>query len=230
MLIQIHKHMKWIMWSIVVVITVAFMFFGIYPSDVGGRSVAKVGGDVITAEEFNRVYRNLYDSYKEQLKDKMDASYTKSLKTQALQELIVDSLFAQEAERIGLKVSDEELQADIVKMPVFLRDGKFDRKTYERVLDRVNLTPAAFEASQRKFLLRQKLERLVRDGVMVTEPELAAAYKLKNPKSREGDFEKNKDRFRQAFLAEKQGDALNAFIRGIQSRTKISISEKAMNL
>jgi peptidyl-prolyl cis-trans isomerase D len=92
-------------------------------------------------------------------------------------------------------------------MPAFSRDGKFDKQTYERVLDRINMSPAAFEANQREFLLRQKLERLVRDSVAVVDAELQAAYTQKNPAAKPGEFEKNKESFRQTYLAEKQRDA-----------------------
>jgi len=218
------------MWAIVVLITVTFLFFGIYPSDIGGRSVAKVGGDVITADEFNRVYQNLYDNYKQLLKDQFNESYAKSLKSQALQELVVGRLLVQEADRVGLRISDEELQAVIMKMPSFAREGKFDRKIYDRILDQINMKPAAFEASQREFMLRQKLEQLVKDGVVVTDAESAAAYKQKNPKAKPGEFEKNREVFKQTLLAEKQRDAITAYVRGIQSRTNVTIDEKAIAL
>lgn len=230
MLIQIHKHMKWIMWAIVVLITVTFLFFGIYPSDIGGRTVAKVGGDVITSDEYNRAYQSLYENYRDLLKDQMNDTFAKSLKAQALQELIVSRLFVQEAGRIGLRVSDEELQASIMKMPSFSQNGKFSRIAYERILERINMTPAVFEASQRELLLRQKLERLVRDGVMVTEQELADAYRRKNPKAKPGDFKKNREVFGQTYLAEKQRDALTAYVRGIQNRTEIKVDEKSIAL
>jgi len=229
MLESMRKHMTWMMWVIVGLITVTFLFFGIYPSDIGGRSVAKVGDDVITADEFNRVYRNMTDQYRELLKDQFNDSIAKGLKAQALQELVVGRLFIQEAQRIGLTVSDAELQAAILNMPSFAQNGRFDRKTYERILDRINMSPAAFEASQRDFLLRQKLERLVRDGVMVTEPELATEYKKRNPKATPAEFAKKKEEFRQSYLAEKQREALTGFIRGSQSRSKVVIDEKAMN-
>ncbi len=228
MLESIHKHMSWIMWAIVVLITVTFLFFGIYPSNVGGRSVAKVGGDIITVDEFNRVYRNMYDNYKQILKDQVNETMVKNLKSQALQELVVGRLLVQEAERIGLRISDEELQAVIMKMPSFARDGRFDKKIYDRLLDQINMKPAAFEASQRDFLLRQKLEQLVKDGVMVTDAELAAAYRQKNPQSKPGSFEKERETFKQALLTEKRRDALTAYIRGIQNRTTIKIDEKVI--
>jgi peptidyl-prolyl cis-trans isomerase D len=230
MLESMRKHMTWMMWVIVGLITVTFLFFGIYPSDVGGRMVAKVDGDVITMDDYNRAYRNLSDNYREILKDQFNESIAKSLKAQAIQELITDRLFVQEAERLGLKVGNDELQVAIMRMPAFIRDGRFDKRIYDSVLDRINMSPSTFEASQREFLLRQKLERLVRDGVSVTEPELMAAYQQQNPKAKPGDFEKNKEQFRQTYLAGKQRDALTAFMRGVQNRTKIVINEKALAL
>jgi peptidyl-prolyl cis-trans isomerase D len=230
MLESMRKHMTWMMWVIVGLITVTFLFFGIYPSDIGGRSVAKVGDDVITADEFNRVYRNLYDNYRELLKDQFNEKFASGLKSQALQELIVGRLLVQEADRIGLTVTDEELQSVIMQMPAFARDGRFDRKTYESVLDRVNMSPAAFEAGQRDFIVRQKLERLVKDGVMVTDAELSAAYQQQNPKAKPGDFAKNRETFKQTYLAGKQRDALTVYIRTIQDKTPIKIDDKAMAL
>jgi|GEM_PF-1256112 len=231
MLESIHKHMSWIMWAIVVLITVTFLFFGIYPSNVSGRSVAKVGGDVITYDEFNRVYRTMYDNYKQLLKDKFDESFAKSLKAQALQELVMGKLMVQEAGRIGLRISDEELQAVIMKTPAFAgRDGRFDKQLYERILDQINMKPAAFEANQREFLLRQKLEQIVKDGVMVSDAELAASFKQKKPTAKPAEFEKDKEMFRQTVLAEKQRDAMTAYLRGIQDRTKVTIDDKAISM
>ncbi len=228
MLEQIRKHMGWMMWVIIGLITVTFLFFGIYPSSGGGERAAKVGNAVITMEEVNRAYRNLSDNYKDLLKDKFNDTIAKSLRSQALQELIVNRLMIDEAERIGLRVSDQELQAAIMRMPAFSVDGKFDKRAYDRILDRINMTPAAFEASQREFLLRQKMENLIRDGVTVTDAELAAAYKQSNPKAKPGDFEKNRETFRQTYLAGKQRDTLTAALREIEKRIPVKIEQKSL--
>jgi hypothetical protein len=92
------------------------------------------------------------------------------------------------------------------------------------------MKPAAFEANQREFLLRQKLERLVKDGVVVTDAELAASYQQKYPNAKPGEFEKNRETFKETVLAEKQRDEMTAYLRGIQSRTTIKIYDKAISL
>jgi peptidyl-prolyl cis-trans isomerase D len=221
--------MGWMMWVIVGLVTVTFLFFGMYPSNMGGTRAAKVGDTVITTEEVSRAYQNMYDNYKELLKDKFNDSFAKSLKSQALQELIVNRLLISEAERLGLQVSDEELQDSIVKMPAFSVNGKFDKRIYERILDRVNMTPSAFETSQRELLLRQKMEHLIRDGVAVSETELAIAYKQQNPKAKPGDFEKNRDSFTRTYLAGKQRDALTAALRDIEKKIPVTIDEKSVS-
>jgi peptidyl-prolyl cis-trans isomerase D len=227
MLQSMHKHMKWIMWAIVVLVTVTFMFFGIYPSTVSGRTVAKVDGYAISSDDLNRVYRNMEETYRQILKDQFNENFAKTLRGQALRELVQNRLLVQEADRAGLRVTDEELQAYIMQIPAFVSRGKFDRRAYEGALQNINMTPAQFEANQREFLLRQKLERLVEDGVAVTDAELSAAYASKNPKAKPGDFEKNKDSFRQTFLQEKQKAALDAFVKGLGSKATITIDDKA---
>ena len=230
MLESMRKHMSWMMWIIVGLVTVTFLFFGIYPSATSGRTVAKVDGYVITSDELNRVYKNMYESYRQVLKEQFDENFAKSIKSQALRELIAHRLLIEEAQRVGLRVSDEELQAYIMRIPAFNIDGKFDKKSYDFYLDRINMTPAMFESSQREYLLRQKLERLVEDGVSVTDAELSAAYASKNLKAKPKDFEKNKAVFRQTYLAEKRREALNAFVKGLQNKASVQINEKVLAL
>lgn len=228
MLIQMHKHMKWIMWSIVVLVTVSFLFFGIYPSDSSGNSAAKVNGDVISADELNRVYLNMAENYRRILKDQFNENFSRMVRQQALQELIRNRLLVQEAEQKRLRVSDEELQAHIMQMPAFTsQSGGFDKRAYERALQSINMTPAKFEESQREYLLRQKLERLVEDSVAVTDEELPAAYEKRNPKAKKGEFARNKETFRQTLLEEKQREAVDAYVKGLMNKAEIKVSEQA---
>jgi peptidyl-prolyl cis-trans isomerase D len=228
MLEQMHKHMKWLMWTIVILVAVTFLFFGIYPSSSSGRTAAKVDGYVISTDEVNRVYLNMAENYRKILKDQFNQNFADILRKQALQELITNRLLVQEADRKGLKVTDEELQTYIMNIPAFNNGGKFDQRSYDRALQSINMTPAAFEASQREYLLRQKLERLVEDQVAVTDAELPAAYAAKNPKARKGDFVKNKESFKQSYLAEKQREAVDAYVRVLMSKAEIRVNEGAV--
>ncbi len=221
MLEQMRKHMNWIMWTILVLVIVSFLFFGIFPSGSGQGVAAKVNGDIITNSELNRVYRNMLETYRQIFKDQFNDALAKNLRTQALRDLIQNRLLIQEAERQGLKATDREVQQAIMSIPAFSVQGRFDKVSYERYLDYVNMKPSAFEESQREAILRQKLERVVEDGVAVTDEELRTAYASRNPKAKAGDFEKNKETFRQSLLAEKRRTALDAFVQGLARKSKI---------
>ncbi len=219
----IRKHMGWLMWVIVILTTVTFMFFGIYPSAISGRTAAKVGGVIISTGDVNRAYENMLDQYRDIFKGDIPDTIRKSLRNEALQQLIGNELLVQEAKRIGLRVSDEELEQSIMRMQSFTRNGVFDRRVYEMILARAELKPAAFESSQRQALLRQKLVDLIKDGVQVTDAEVRAAYAKRHPKAKPGAFAKDKEKFTQDYLASKQQDALTAYLRTIESRTKVQI-------
>ncbi|HAS53494.1 MAG: hypothetical protein A2X56_09840 [Nitrospirae bacterium GWC2_57_13] len=225
MLESMHKHMKWIMWIIIGLITVAFLFFGIMPSDSGGRTVATVDGETITIDDWNRAYRNVYESYRDILKDQMNDQIAKGLKAQALEGLIADRLLVKGAERMGLRVTDKELQDSIVNIPVFSRQGKFDNKQYEFYLSRMNLSTSAFEMTQREFLLRRKLERIIAESVGVTDAELARIYIERNPKGRAGEFEKTRSSFRQTIMSERKDEALGAYVQGLRAKSKVVVKQ-----
>ena len=228
MLEQMRKHMNWIMWTILVLIIVTFLFFGIYPSGSGRGVAATVNGDVISATEVTRVYRNLYDTYRQIFKDQFSEDMAKNLRSQALRELVQSRLLVQEATRIGIRVSDDEVRAAIVRIPAFAPQGTFDRATYERYLDYINQKPRAFEESQREVLLRQKMERIIEEGVDIADEEVRAAYASRNPKAKPKDFEANKASFRQSLLAEKKRSAVDAYVRGLEKKAVIKTSEEGL--
>ena len=225
MLEQMRKHMNWIMWIILVLVIISFLFFGIYPSDGGRGEAANVNGDVITAGELDRAYRSMYETYRQIFKDQFTDAMAKTLRQQALRELVQTRLLVQEASRIGLRVSDEEVRAAIMRTPAFAPGGRFDKTAYERYLDYVNVKPSVFEETQREFMLKQKIERVIEEGVDVTDDELKAAYAARNAKAKAGDLEKNRESFRKAYLAEKRRDAVNAYVQALFKKGKITMSK-----
>jgi peptidyl-prolyl cis-trans isomerase D len=225
MLEQMRKHMNWIMWIILILVIISFLFFGIYPSDRGRGEAATVNGEVITAGELDRAYRNMYESYRQIFKDQFTDAMARTLRQQALRDLVQNRLLVQEASRIGLRVSDEEVQAAIMRTPAFAPGGRFDKASYDRYLDYINVKHSVFEETQREFMLRQKIERVIEDGVDATEDELKAAYASRNAKTKAGDFDKDREAFRKTYLAEKRRDAVNAYAQALFKKGKITMNQ-----
>jgi peptidyl-prolyl cis-trans isomerase D len=79
-------------------------------------------------------------------------------KQQILEQMIVEELMLQQATKLGLYVSKEELAGEIHLIPAFQNDAKvFDPATYQKVLNANNLTPGSFESEYKRGMLMDKL-------------------------------------------------------------------------
>lgn len=103
------------------------------------------------------------------------------VKDKIMESLTDRVLILQEAKRLGLKVSDEELTEAIEGVPAFQINGQFDQRTYERTLQLNRMTPEQFEQSQRVSLLISKLVNLIRlNGGKVSEDDVLETYRFEN--------------------------------------------------
>ncbi len=83
-------------------------------------------------------------------------------KQQILEQMVIEELMRQQATKLGLSVSKEELAAEIHLIPAFQNDTKvFDPATYRKVLNANNLTPGAFESEYSRGMLMDKLRSVL---------------------------------------------------------------------
>jgi peptidyl-prolyl cis-trans isomerase D len=103
-----------------------------------------------------------------------------------LQEKILDGLIdklliIQEAKRLGLPVSDEELRDAIESTPAFQENGQFDNRKYQWVLRSNHMTPEEFEQGQRENLLISKAVSLIKlNEGKVSDDEVLDTYLFEN--------------------------------------------------
>ena len=94
------------------------------------------------------------------------------LSDKALNGLIGEILVAQEAEKLGFKVSDEEVSNEIVKNPYFQKNGAFDKESYDNMVKfTLNTTVAAYEHRVRMQLLARKLRTYLVENITVSDTE-----------------------------------------------------------
>ena len=174
-----HAQSPWV-WGIVGAIVVVFIFWGIWaPREGRQRELLKVGDYIITVVEAKNYYQNMRDRYQSVYGERFTEEMAKKLKLKerAVQDLVNRILLLQEARRLGLKVTDEEVEASIHSIPAFQKDGLFDKATYERALQRARLVPKNFEANQKESLLINKLQGLILTSVKVSDQETLEAYR-----------------------------------------------------
>jgi peptidyl-prolyl cis-trans isomerase D len=166
------------------VVIAAFVATSVFVFGAGSMSggpdtaVAKVNGEAISADRYQRRYQEYLSAYAQALKDQFspEAAERLGLPQQVIDELVTEELIVQRARAEGLAVNDEELNAQIHAITHFQDAGRFSIKRYEEVLRRGNISKTAFEDDVRRRLTRLKVEGIVRTGVKLTEGEIEQAF------------------------------------------------------
>jgi len=189
MMQAMRQNTKWIMLAVAVAF-VALMVFD-WGMDLSGRSgtqltggeVGRVNGEPITYEEWNAVYRQLYDQQSQYSDDPIGAAMVRQIEDAAFEQVVMQRLVAQELRRRGIVVTDEEvLMAARTEPPpelrnneMFMTDGQFDMAKYQQFLSSPALGTdvlLSLEAYYRDAIPRSKLFYRQTAGVYVTDDEL----------------------------------------------------------
>ncbi len=165
-------------------IVAVFIFWGVGVG-IGGQQyqmVADVNGEIIEQMDFERAQQNLLQFYRRAFQNNPEILESIDLRAQAIDQLVRVALMRQEAERLGLAVTDGEVRDSIASDPSFQAAGLFDKDAYIRILRRNRLTPTQYENSQREQILVDKITELVGGGVQASEAEAREAFLRQNEK------------------------------------------------
>jgi peptidyl-prolyl cis-trans isomerase D len=180
------KKRSWIITILLGLIIVVFVaFYGGSQQPTGVASdVAEVNGESISQREFLMHYQRAVERYREMFKGSLTPELLKNLniKHSLLEEMIEARLVLQEARRLGLTATDEELMNAITQISEFHVNGRFNKERYIQLLRANRLTPAQFEEDQRKQLTIQRLLGVLADAAQVTEAEVRERYRFEQEK------------------------------------------------
>ena len=155
--------------------------------DDGGRDwVARVNGEAIPVERYQRRYQNYVEAYSQIYRERFNAELAEQmgLPQQVVNDLVQEAVVVQRARAEGLSVTDEELNAQIHQIPAFHEGGRFSMKRYQDFLKRRGFGAGTFENEIRRELTRAKVENLVKSGVRVTDAEVERTWALQHEQVR----------------------------------------------
>jgi peptidyl-prolyl cis-trans isomerase D len=144
------QNLKWILVFVILSFLISFVLTfqaGLGSYFDGRRGVtwaAKVGRHEVTIKEFQQAMSRTEDRYRQIL----GANYNAKLldPRSVLDDLIDQNVLLEEADRLGVVASDEEVARTIRGFGMFKNDqGKFDRELYDDYLSRASQTAASFE-------------------------------------------------------------------------------------
>ena len=180
------KHTKGILIKVMVgLIAVVFVFWGVYAiREKPGSKIAYVNGDLITGLEYEAKYREMLDALQKQYKEYWNDSLIKAfqIKQRALNSLIDKRLISQEANRIGLGVTDDEVANAIFTYPAFQLNGEFHEGRYRSLLKSNRMEPTDFESAIKLELLGKKIRHSIKCFFPITNMEIMDYYTYQKEK------------------------------------------------
>src|SRR5205823_11388628 len=98
---------------------------------------AKVNGELVTASDFSRAYSNRFRQMSSMRGGKYTTDNAKqdNLKSETLKGLVDQELIAQQADDLGIRVSDAEVADAIAKSPQFQQEGESNYEYYKRLVE-----------------------------------------------------------------------------------------------
>jgi peptidyl-prolyl cis-trans isomerase D len=186
-----HK-LKWILLAVVAAFVFGFVFLDMGLSGAMGNNVndnrvyaARVNGETISYNDYNRALKNYEDMYRQMYGQQWtpEMAQQMGLPRQVLNQLVDRTLLFQEAERLNLSASPEEVRRKLLSMPTFMQDGKFvGMELYNRyVTGPLGYASAAdFESDLARDITVSKIESALTNSIVISAKAADAEYKRLN--------------------------------------------------
>lgn len=156
------KAQGWFAWIILGAIGVTFVLFGtanFFQSGGIEHAVAKVNGTSISERELEEAYRRIVNSSGNEALRRMDPA---QVKKEVLEGLIEERILLQNAEKLGLTISDERINSVIRSLPVAKdAEGRFSQEAYLQFLSSTNFTDHSFRLFIRDNMVLQQMQRAI---------------------------------------------------------------------
>ena len=169
---------------VLVVITIGFSIWGIesYLFTRVDSSVANVDGTDISQDQFRQRFDENRQRMMQMMNGQVDASFFErpEMKRQVLDQLINERVLLGANRDLGVSVTDDRIKREILAIPAFQKDGKFDVDTYKMLLTARGMSALSFDSMVRENLAARALPEAVGSSVLVTDAEVDAYLRLQD--------------------------------------------------
>lgn len=176
---------KTIMAVVMGVLIISFGIWGI--ADIfrgfGQSTVAKVGGTEISLNEFRQIYTDRMQQIGRQFGRPLtpDQARAFGLDRQVLQQTIAEAALDEEARRLGLGVSDDEIRRMIMNDPNFKgAAGNFDAQRFQAMIRNFGYTEQRYTAEQRRVSVRRQITGTIGAGLEPSKTMIDALSRYQN--------------------------------------------------
>lgn len=176
--------------------------------------VARVGENKITGTRFAARVNQYAEMLRERGTELSDENLGR-LRREVANDMVVEEILADQALKLGLTVTDDELARDIQATPAFQQNGRFEQEIYFAQVRRLfRESPQEYEQHRRRAILAARAKQLVFRMAKVAPKEVEEAYRLEK-KGRMNDFEKEKAAFAARLQQQRALDLINHWLRQV---------------
>jgi len=157
------------------IIIIVFVFWGIGSfRGERGNVLAEINGSPLLLEDFQRAYSQALDTLRRENPGiNVEDLERMNLRSRIFNQMVGMHLLQQEAARLNVTVSAQELRQTITGLQVFQgQDQRFDPDLYKDLLSSHNLTPSQFEADFRNDMILRKIQEFITLPAYVSETEV----------------------------------------------------------
>ncbi|MHA3982416.1 SurA N-terminal domain-containing protein [Acinetobacter venetianus] len=144
-----------------------------YFSGSNKADVAKsVNGQDISNKELESATKNYKDQYLSMVKGDESLLNLPVIQEKALDTLVTRALLQQQAEKLGISLSDAQLEQMLAQQPSFQENGKFSEQLYGNYLRSVGMTNQSLLASLRQDHALKMISSTLMDYALVSKSDL----------------------------------------------------------
>jgi peptidyl-prolyl cis-trans isomerase D len=127
MLQSIHDKLKgWLAGVVLGAIGLVFVFWGINWTLSAPTYAAKVNGSEVSAEEVRQAYQQQLAQAERQSNGSLSDAQRNDIKMRVLNDYVNSEALVTRADKLGYRVTDQQLLQAMAQIPIFQVDGKFD--------------------------------------------------------------------------------------------------------
>lgn len=184
MLMMLRERMKGVVAGVIVTLmAVVFALFGLQYYLTSSQSqpyVAKVNGERIGTDRFNHLLKLQQDALQGTPAAHLihEPAYRALVKKQVLSHMVGQRLYQQAIAGLPLMVSDQSIQAQLMKEPMFLHHSAFSKELYEQFLAQSFLTSDEFLKLTEWQLKEKQVSEGITQSAWVFPDELSLALDL----------------------------------------------------
>ncbi|HSZ09661.1 MAG TPA: SurA N-terminal domain-containing protein [Steroidobacteraceae bacterium] len=173
MLQSIHDKLKgWVAGVVLGAIGLVFVFWGINWTLSAPTYAAKVNGTEISSNEVRQTYQQQLAQIERQSSAPLDDAMRNEIKRRVLDEYVNSEALVTRADDLGYRVSDDELLAEMSKIPAFQVDGKFDQAHALAVLNAQGRSVSEIEGMFRRDAKLRQLDIALNASSFATPTEM----------------------------------------------------------